>query len=323
ALFESTLQHTAKSIDVDFNYIRATQQYTSGEEQFYYYIKAFLELYLGAKFERSSIMSYVASTLILNSLPPGMHYTLYHAYCYKALAGGLPSYCDTTWREWCTGVEIQFVKQCQQMEQRSSTAREQHEQVLLQLSETSMDWTQIKTTTTCLWCLRRCPEHSFACGHAFCDTCACIFGKRVVSMEYAYLMTRCIICQKSGEIEVRLKPPTAGSRLLVLDGGGIRGAFTLQALKALETERNLPYPLFDEFDLSLGTSSGDYWKVQIHGKMLMYFRRPNYSYVSSKTHSPRMCGHVLRPRKTSVRQAQGVWRFLLGSNPGLSTFFAD
>jgi patatin-like phospholipase/acyl hydrolase len=75
-------------------------------------------------------------------------------------------------------------------------------------------------------------------------------------MEYTYLMTRCILCQQSGEITVRVKPPTAGSRLLVLDGGGIRGAFTLQALKALERERRLPYPLYDEFDLALGTSSG-------------------------------------------------------------------
>jgi hypothetical protein len=75
-------------------------------------------------------------------------------------------------------------------------------------------------------------------------------------MEYAYRILRCILCQLPSELEVRLKPPTAGSRLLVLDGGGIRGAFTLQVLQALDKYRKLPYSIYDEFDLALGTSTG-------------------------------------------------------------------
>lgn len=70
------------------------------------------------------------------------------------------------------------------------------------------------------------------------------------------MIRECILCQKSTRLIARLKPPTAGTRLLVLDGGGIRGIFTLQAIKALDLVRNLPYPIYDEFDLALGTSSG-------------------------------------------------------------------
>jgi predicted patatin/cPLA2 family phospholipase len=77
-------------------------------------------------------------------------------------------------------------------------------------------------------------------------------------MEYSYRISQCILCQSKDELTARLKPPTAGSRLLVLDGGGIRGIFTLHILQALDRYRKLPYPIYDEFDLTLGTSTGEY-----------------------------------------------------------------
>jgi predicted patatin/cPLA2 family phospholipase len=75
-------------------------------------------------------------------------------------------------------------------------------------------------------------------------------------MEYSYCISQCILCKFQGELTARLKPPTAGSRLLVLDGGGIRGIFTLHILHALDKYRKLPYPIYDEFDLLLGSSTG-------------------------------------------------------------------
>jgi len=75
-------------------------------------------------------------------------------------------------------------------------------------------------------------------------------------MEHAYYISHCILCHSKSELLIRLKPPTAGGRVLVLDGGGIRGIFTLQILRALDQYRNLPYPIYDEFDLTLGTSTG-------------------------------------------------------------------
>lgn len=77
-------------------------------------------------------------------------------------------------------------------------------------------------------------------------------------MEYAYCISQCILCQSKGKLTIRLKPPTAGSRLLVLDGGGIRGISTLKILHALDQYRKLPYAIYDEFDLTLGTSTGKY-----------------------------------------------------------------
>jgi hypothetical protein len=55
----------------------------------------------------------------------------------------------------------------------------------------------------------------------------------------------------------RFIPPTAGIRILSMDGGGIRGVVTLTIL--LHLERELSYlgcPLWDCFDSVVGTSSG-------------------------------------------------------------------
>lgn len=140
-----------------------------------------------------------------------------------------------------------------ELETRRFTASELH---LRNLQSLHIEWTTFWSSRLCLFCLNREPEHNLQCGHACCDVCACIFGTTKQGMEYSYQITRCILCKSNTELEVRIKPPTAGSRLLVLDGGGIRGAFTLQILQALDKHRKLPYPIYDEFDLALGTSTG-------------------------------------------------------------------
>lgn len=75
-------------------------------------------------------------------------------------------------------------------------------------------------------------------------------------MAYSYLVAQCVLCNSAEQLTVRLMPPTASSRVLVLDGGGVRGVLTLQMLHALEVHRRLTYPVYDEFDMALGTSTG-------------------------------------------------------------------
>jgi patatin-like phospholipase/acyl hydrolase len=55
----------------------------------------------------------------------------------------------------------------------------------------------------------------------------------------------------------KLIPPTAGIRILSMDGGGVRGIIGLTTLVLLE--RDLSYlgcPIWDVFDFVIGTSSG-------------------------------------------------------------------
>ena len=57
-----------------------------------------------------------------------------------------------------------------------------------------------------------------------------------------------------------MKPPTAGVRLLSIDGGGVRGVLPLKALGNLEATFNRlagpSGPIQEHFNIALGTSSG-------------------------------------------------------------------
>lgn len=148
---------------------------------------------------------------------------------------------------------------CSELEINRLTASQLHVRTLQTLHT---NWSTFRSSETCLFCIRRKAEHPLWCTHAICDTCACIFGARRHEMEYSFSISQCILCQSTGKLPLRLKPPTAGTRLLVLDGGGIRGAFTLQVLHALDRHLQLPYPIYDEFDLALGTSTGKLCKLK-------------------------------------------------------------
>jgi len=93
------------------------------------------------------------------------------------------------------------------------------------------------------------------------------------------MISHCILCKHREDSTIRLKPPTAGPRLLVLDGGGVRGAFTLLALKALEDNRQLPYSLREEFDLVVGTSSGEFSWIRDRSIGADLHRGPHSTYA--------------------------------------------
>lgn len=181
-----------------------------------------------------------------------MFRSLYHASCLGAFSSELREDAHAP-AEWCSALKAKYCQLYLTLESDSATASELHRQTL---KSVRVDWKQFRSSRTCLFCFRRQPEHCLTCGHAFCDTCARIFGAKRPEMAYSYRVSECILCQTSDPLVVHVKPPTAGSRLLVLDGGGIRGAFTLQALQALDQHRKLPYPIYDDFDLALGTSTG-------------------------------------------------------------------
>ena len=65
-----------------------------------------------------------------------------------------------------------------------------------------------------------------------------------------------MLCNKNISFKISLKPPTAGIRVLCIDGGGIRGVVPLLALREVEKAIGLPCKLQERFDLVVGTSSG-------------------------------------------------------------------
>lgn len=124
-----------------------------------------------------------------------------------------------------------------------------------QIQASNIPWSRTYSNRTCISCLRRSPEYSFSCGHAICETCIQIFGTRTPKTEFEYRFDKCLVCH-DGVLQVAIKPPTAGVRILSIDGGGVRDVVPLEYLGLLQDQLGPECPIQSLFDLAIGTSSG-------------------------------------------------------------------
>ena len=127
------------------------------------------------------------------------------------------------------------------------------------LERNSQFWQLLKSNVDCFICLQRRPEHLMECGHGICDTCISIpiFSTPTKGREYCYDISICPQCQTRICFQARTLPPTSRVRFLGIDGGGSRGVISLAFIEDLEKELDLPYPVQENFDFSIGTSSGE------------------------------------------------------------------
>lgn len=124
------------------------------------------------------------------------------------------------------------------------------------VKSSSLRWNLLKSHSTCLFCLRRRPEHVLTCEHAICDVCVMIFGHRVQGKDGYREVDNCILCVTRGKLLTRLKPATAGARILSVDGGGVRGVVPLEFLGLLQEQIGPDLQVQDLFEQAFGTSSG-------------------------------------------------------------------
>ncbi|KAI1773204.1 FabD/lysophospholipase-like protein [Hypoxylon cercidicola] len=112
--------------------------------------------------------------------------------------------------------------------------------------------------SACLCCLRELPECALPCGHVLCFPCVQIYGIRTsrttIEISRCPLHVRDLI--SSPPWVVTTKPRYAGSRVLCLDGGGIRGVIQLQVLMEIEKVLGPELPIQLFFDLIVGTNTG-------------------------------------------------------------------
>ena len=126
------------------------------------------------------------------------------------------------------------------------------------LSKHSPHLADLKSHRSCFCCFMRMPEKVLACGHALCDSCIKIFGTRSSSEKNTYELPACMLCGVNYRNSVfRFVPPTAGIRMLTVDGGGIRGVIPLMHLQHLNSSLSpLGCEVRDHFDFVCGTSAG-------------------------------------------------------------------
>ena len=136
---------------------------------------------------------------------------------------------------------------------------------LQQLSELRSQFRSVRSHKTCFGCLRTAPEKVFSCGHAICDVCVRIFGQRYKEDKYTFNFPECPFCGTQDDLmRFQLIPPTAGIRVLGLDGGGVKGVIPLLILRELEKRTaDFQMPPQNFFDFAFGTSAGKLSKSNV------------------------------------------------------------
>ncbi|KAJ5938376.1 hypothetical protein N7466_001510 [Penicillium verhagenii] len=201
---------------------------------------------------------FVASAFLMHAYPPGMHgfsppivfAALYEKHCVEISQNGASD-------GHSDGILSYFSQQFLQLDTNNTSAIVRKNV----LHRFFCRWGGLQSTTTCLVCLCRPPEHMMPCKHALCDTCVVIFGKSSSSGEYHWDLTECPVCGEPFLVSIRQLPPTKHPVILSLDGGGVRGLIQLGLLQALEKRIGLPIASLP--DLCLGTSVGALTAIDI------------------------------------------------------------
>ena len=110
--------------------------------------------------------------------------------------------------------------------------------------------------STCFVCVRRRPQYCLPCRHWVCQTCVCTFARLDAGDPYLFHADECLLCGATAGPCIRVRPATATTRILSIDGGGTRGRAPLEFLSVLQEAIGLPYPVQQNFDVVFGTSSG-------------------------------------------------------------------
>jgi hypothetical protein len=114
---------------------------------------------------------------------------------------------------------------------------------------------------TCFMCLRGIAAEVLPCWHAICASCLKACGEVDNSGDSrAIRVHSCVLHAAPVQFDpghvVHLKPAFTGSRILALDGGGVRGIVELKILEAIEKRLGGKIPIQRFFDMIGGTSTG-------------------------------------------------------------------
>lgn len=152
-------------------------------------------------------------------------------------------------------VERHFCQMVDTIYEEKTNPSTSHQEVLFKFRD---KWIELYSNKTCFACLARAPEHSLPCGHSLCDPCTVMRGSSSSKNPWTFVIEVCPLCKSNKSTIIKLKPPTAGVRILSIDGGGVRGITSITWLQELQSFLRLPMPIQEHFDIAVGTSSGNF-----------------------------------------------------------------
>jgi hypothetical protein len=260
ALFRKAIEHWAEYLSKPFNFLAASRP-NEGHGDLAHHFARFFRLSQQLSVPYPDIVSYFSTALLSNAYPPEMHCTasritvfdpawVFHEIYRQPCSDALQHFDISLNLTFCSDVASDFVSCVESLGAESSSKIRQ-----LFLKQRWARWSCMSSNNTCLSCLERPPEHPLVCGHSLCDSCVLRYAIACMGTEDSFYLDSCILCQAEIQVTVRIKPPSAGVRILTVDGGGTRGAIPLESLCLLQ-ELLGDFPIQDCFDLSVGTSTG-------------------------------------------------------------------
>ena len=88
-----------------------------------------------------------------------------------------------------------------------------------------------------------------------------LFGNPLKSKDAHFIINACILCSNKGKLLAKLKPASAGARVLSIDGGRVRGIVPLEFLTLLQGVLDPELQIQNLFEQAFGTSSGEKRKI--------------------------------------------------------------
>jgi len=150
-------------------------------------------------------------------------------------------------------IEVTFCQYASEIINAKTDGTQRHEKVLSRFKEL---WKGIYSNKICFPCMARPAENTLTCNHVFCTPCIMEHGKANEAEPSTFWVAHCPLCCEPNNINFNFKPPTAGVRAIIAEGGGVRAVVPLTFLKELENCIDLPMSISDHFDIGVGCSSG-------------------------------------------------------------------
>ncbi|KAI0191347.1 acyl transferase/acyl hydrolase/lysophospholipase [Astrocystis sublimbata] len=263
ALFNRAFHGVGSSSRVPFDCLRAARQDLPVSPDMSSHLINFAMLVKSAERLRDFAAPVVASSILLDQYPPGMHlfspaeiyHKLYRGICEqvgeaigeKHGGAGLATAGSFSARV-LAHLEILFAQLVE-----GALASSVHKTVL---AGYAVEWHALRSSRSCLTCLASMPQHFLSCGHSLCENCVRVFAQPEGHDPFLFRLHCCVLCQAPVDLVVRIRPPTAGHAILCIDGGGVRGVIPATVLELIEDCLDLPIPVQEHFSLAYGVSGG-------------------------------------------------------------------
>lgn len=162
---------------------------------------------------------------------------------------------DASFSQLTNAIEVAFCQYALELINTGEDGALVHRKVLSRFKDI---WKTMYSNRKCLACFARSPEDTLQCHHSLCTACTMAHGQSSEAEPWTFWVKTCPLCCEPNRRKFEHKPPTAGVRALIAEGGGVMAIISLSFLKELEMAIKLPMGIQEHFDIVVGTSSGTY-----------------------------------------------------------------